>query len=101
MYAGAQDGVAIPATNPGQVYKNIDGVNVKVNPDGSVSVEGYWDWIRQKAAEALNRGGWEDENWLNGRHDAGDSGWDELFKKSKPPNDKGDPSRKDNDESDQ
>lgn len=82
-YDGPQDGVAVPSAHPDQVYKNVDGVDLVVNPDGSVSIPNWLDWLKQKVAEAVERGGWEDIDWLNRLHDAGDHGWDDLFDKAK------------------
>ena len=83
-----QDGLADPDMHPNQVYKSVNGVDLWVNEDGSIDWrtdgEGFWR-VRGAFWEQFSpRGGWKDEDWLKGLHKKKDSGWDNLFKKSKP-----------------
>jgi RHS repeat-associated protein len=81
-YPGRQDGFADPTNNPGQVYKTADFVDVVVNKDGSVSIPNWLDKVLQKVSETFDEGGWQGDDFLRRRHEANDTGWDEVFEKS-------------------
>jgi hypothetical protein len=78
-YAGDQDGYASPCTNPDQVFKSIDNVDVNVGPKGpDTDANGFISAIGQ-----VIKGGWKDEEWKKKLDKKGDHGWDKLFDKSK------------------
>jgi len=93
-WPGAQDGIADPGAHPGEVYKNVTGVDLRVNEDGSVDwttdPSGVGDWTKQFGGmvwPGKRGGGWKDsdwQKWLHERKPDGDYGWDKLFDASKP-----------------
>ena len=71
-----QDGVAVPFSpdHPREVLKTVNGVNVTVNPDSTVSLDHGWSpltWIAQKI-----RGGWVNRQWQD-KKKATD--WEDIF----------------------
>jgi uncharacterized protein RhaS with RHS repeats len=94
-WPGAQDGIADPGAHPGQVYKNVTGVDLRVNEDGSIDwstdPSGSIDWAKQFGGQ-IAIGGWKDKDWLEELHKRkpnADYGWDKLFN---PPNQSSDKS---------
>jgi RHS repeat-associated protein len=85
-FPGSQDGLATPETRPGEVLKTSNGIDATVNPDGSVTTSG--GSMLQQGVQWW-RGGWKDEKWHQDLKKQGDSGWDELFNRSRPSPPKG------------
>lgn len=85
-FPGSQDGLATPETRPGEVFKTSNGIDATVNPDGSVTTSG--GSMLQQGVQWW-RGGWQDEKWHQDLKKQGDSGWDELFNRSRPTPPKG------------
>ena len=69
---------------PDEVYKNPNDVDLTVNPDGTISVPDWFDWLKQKGQEYFDDGGWNDGDFLEERHNGQDHDWDDLFDKAKP-----------------
>ena len=85
-YSGDQDGVATPVHKPGEVFKTGNGIDVIINPDGTVTTSGG-----NPVERAYNwwNGGWKDEQWQQDLNTDNDTGWDQLFneaRKNIPPN---------------
>jgi RHS repeat-associated protein len=85
-YSEPHDGLAVPDHRPGEVFKTGNGIDATVNSDGTVDTSGgnpiekaYQWW----------EGGWKDKSWNDELHEDGDTGWDELFERSRPPKDGG------------
>lgn len=67
VHPDQQDGIAVPESHPGQVYKTRNYTDVVVNKGGDVSSSGPISWI-------LNiRAGWMPKGWRP------DAGWDALI----------------------
>lgn len=87
-YSGDQDGISIP-NRPGEVFKNVDGVDLTVGAGGAVDVDTNAGLsiggARRAAGQALT-GGWKDQDWLDDLHEQKppDNGWDALFDAVKP-----------------
>ena len=93
-----QDGIAIPS-RPGEVFKNIDGIDLTVEPDGEIDTEvsdyvsGTLERFRRGAGQAI-KGGWKDLEWLRDVHGEQEPyyhGWDALFNAVDPDNTAGCP----------
>jgi hypothetical protein len=83
IFLGEQDGIAIPALKPGEVFKSADYIDLVVGQDGKVDylanpnlglVYVYALYRQQKD------GGWKGSAFLAELHRRPDSGWDELFR---------------------
>jgi hypothetical protein len=77
-----QDGIAVPChpEHPNEVLKTVNGVNVKVNPDSTMTLfHGWrpWRWGLQKA-----RGGWKPKSWISEDKDKPKVDWKNLFDKT-------------------
>src|SRR4030095_11157159 len=82
-YRHPTDGVAVPSSHPDEVFKapgweNLPGTDVDlvVNPDGGVSVPGFWDSLEQYLAEKFQDAGWKKRNsdWAKKHGD-----WNKLY----------------------
>jgi RHS repeat-associated protein len=85
-YPGNQDGVAIP-NRRGEVFKNVDGVDLVVGPGGEISTNTNADLSVEGVGRAVGQmltGGWQDKDFLEGRHQKKDYDWDALFNAVKP-----------------
>ena len=78
-----QDGISSPHVKPNEVFKNVTGVDIIINSDGSVST--IKDSPREIAGQPV-KGGWKGRDWRDGLHDKtpSDDGWDNLFRAAKP-----------------
>jgi RHS repeat-associated protein len=79
-YPDPHDGFAIPGARPNEVYKTVQGIDVTINPDGTVTESG--GSFTQKIGQFIT-GGWKDEGWVKGLNERGDDGWNDLHSRSR------------------
>ena len=78
------DGVAVPESHQGQVFKNSTGVNVSVGPGGTVQAWYFFGTELFLRRYQDRDGGWKGQDWLAERHSmpVPDNDWNQLFEAS-------------------